>query len=830
MSVFSFFKSREGNWTEELPYRELHDGVMHLHSGHYEAGVILEVPNTAFMGSTRDLMLAFRHLVAVVLPNNARLRFTLETGPVDPNFLDGYKARLTATEPALRHLIEKRIELFEADWNEGGIRQWRVYCSVRLGSKRKNFLNLTTEERDERTRRMKGITEQLIETLGRVHFNARAMTNQDIFALCYRYLNPGLALSEPEQYRPSNRHYPAGAIKEIKGCTPATLRTRLGKSAVGNEELDHITLGNQYVKMFAIHTLPTADTFPGMIHAAEAAGRNFFLTIDVLTEQADKTMQLITSRAKKYEAAAETPDYYVDPETRVLNRETRDALEHAHKSGDKFYECSVGLTLFDSEPEVLKRRVRETASALAGIPGNPFMQLSHGVLKPYLNFAPFSGNEHDQKVSLTTSNIVHLFPISGPWKGSDEPVALYRNRYYGLTRIDPFDRKADAYNGLVIGQTGSGKTFYVQHLLSEFLADKTTQAVIIDRGSGYTPLVEAGHGVKIPIAVGGGTSINPFDIRPGATEPTDDEKTLILGVIRAMIPGEGGSKQELEDAILTAAITQVYAFSFRRLGNKSNFETPTLSTFVRKLEQLDEVNDRHMSGAHRDVAKDLAMRLQQWTGDSALGRFVDRQTNVPLSDARVVYYDTEGVRKHPQLRIVGTLLINNLVFQRVQQRLGQKTLIVLDEAWALIKESEAGKAFVEELFRRLRTTGSGALLVTQSYDDVKDIPGVVNNAPMMFCLKVGAQERELWQRSLKLSKDVMDLAEKVTSEKGKFTEALCIFRRGDGYVGSIIAVHPTKADYWTFTTDNIDKAKREAKITEHGSLDQAMPELEKLAA
>lgn len=108
MSIFSFFKPREGKWTEELPYRELHDGVMHLHSGQYEGGVVLEVPNTAFMGGTKDLMLAFRHVTAVVLPGNARLRFTLETGPARPGFLDAYKARITAEEPALRRLLEKR--------------------------------------------------------------------------------------------------------------------------------------------------------------------------------------------------------------------------------------------------------------------------------------------------------------------------------------------------------------------------------------------------------------------------------------------------------------------------------------------------------------------------------------------------------------------------------------------------------------------------------------------------------------------------------------------------------------------------------------------------
>ena len=274
MGVFSLFKPREGKLTEELPYRELQDGVMHLQNGQYEGGVMLELPNTAFLGNKADLMLAYRHIIGA-LPHNTRLRFSLETGPVQPDFLAAYKARLTATEPALRYLIEKRIQLFEADWRAGGIREWRVYCSVRLGRPRKKFLNLTAEACEARARRIRGITEQLTESLAGVGCKARAMTSQDIFALCYRYHNPGLALSEPEQYVPSERHYPAGAIEEIEGCTPATLRTRLGKSAVGNEELDHITVGNQFVKLFAMHTLPSGDTVPGLIHAAEAAGRNF---------------------------------------------------------------------------------------------------------------------------------------------------------------------------------------------------------------------------------------------------------------------------------------------------------------------------------------------------------------------------------------------------------------------------------------------------------------------------------------------------------------------------------------------------------------------------
>ncbi|MGL4609060.1 MAG: VirB4 family type IV secretion system protein [Trueperaceae bacterium] len=821
--------TRQGNTVELLPYAALtllnQAGIMHNRNGTYEVGVEVTVPNSLFTG-THPIINAFRHLLQTSLPAPSRLRTITEVVPMPMGFLDDYKARITATEPRLRHLLEARVQQFEEDWERSHLRAYRTFVTVRLGTPQRTFPGLSPQGLREREQEAQGMLGQLSSSLHRASFKPRHLTSDDSFGLCFRYLNPDFAQSKLGTYRETQQFYPTKAVTKLEGLRPSSLRAQLAKSPINNAGLGHIIVGNHFVRVFALHTTPGKETFAGMMHAAEAAGSHYYVITDIYVEPSQKAIGHITARARQFEAAALTENYFVDPETRVLRRDSNDALEHSYDTGDRFFKMSVGLVLFDENERTLKRRATETYAALSGIPGNPFMPLSHGCLTPFLNFAPLSGREHGQKVTLTTSNATHFMPVTGPWHGSKKAVAKYHNRYFGLTNIDPFDREADAYNGLIIGATGSGKTFLTQDLLSEFLAEGGTQVVIIDRGSGYKPLVEVAEGAVVELNVGGKTSINPFDLEADKTAPSDEDKMMLLNVLRAMIPGEPGATKEIEDAILMAAITQLYSYAYKRVHNTPTFVTPTLSDFVKKLEQLDEVNSFHLQDIHRDLAKNLAMRLQSWLGDTALGSFVDRPTNIPLSSARVVYYDTEGLRNNPQLKAVGTLLISQLVWKRVLARQNQRTLVILDEGWSMIQGNAAGEAFVGEMFRRFRTTGSGIWAISQSYADFANNPGIVNNVQNLLFLKSNADERELWKRSLNLPEGVISLAAQVTSAKAQFSEALYLVRRGEQFEGNIISLHPTPLSHLLFSTNHEDKAKRSALLEQYGTLENAVKQLE----
>lgn len=810
------FGNRKTNLLKSLPWHELQDGIMHNRDGSFEMSFEVLLPSTVFYSDYNQLLYGLKKGLEDELKEGMRLRFMLESGPANREVLTQIRKRVSTPEAELRYLLDKRADMLEQDWKNGDVRSWRAYCIVRVSTKAKKFFTLSQDTANERKSLCDAVRRKLSERFAAAGFSARPMDDQEMFRLVHRYMNPGQWHYEVPDYQRTWQRYSAKRVKKIPGFRPPTLRSQVAESKIDNRRPGHLTVGDHYVQMIAMNKQPDQRTFVTMMEEALKGGQKFFVVIDLYHQPSAKAADKARSRARRLETAAAQTDLYVDPETRYAANQSVGMVEHLVRTGDHLFLASVGFVLYDKELQNLNERTEHLYTRLQRVPGHPFRVLAQGLFTPFLDFAPFSGRDYSERVSLTTSNVTHLIPVDGPFLGAKEPVGVYRNRYFTTTKINPFS--GTNYNATIIGGSGSGKTFFMNHMLSEFLSDGSTQVVIIDRGGGYLPLVDLVKGASIPLRPGGGTCINPFDIAPGAFEPTDGEKQNLLKVIRAMIPGEVGSQREIEDAVLMAAIDQVYKGA-KYLDQETDtevFKPPTLTDYFKKLQIITEVGEMHADEKTREMANDLAVRLQGWTGNTPLGKFVDGQTNVPLSNARVVYYDTEGIAQAGQLKIVGTLLIANLVWQRVRQRRGQKTLAILDEGWSMLKESPEAQAFVEEMYRRFRRYGAGIWSVSQSYRDFAHLPGIVGNAEMFFGLRVSDKEREFWASEMDLPKRTQEACRMVHQVPGRYSEAMCMFKRESGWEGGIIVIQPTLADYWCFTTNDDDMALREQTVAECG--------------
>lgn len=813
---------REHNLLGALPYHEIEGGVMHNRDGSFEFGFTVELPVTVFYNNHEGLLGGLKHALDNELGEGLRLRFMLEGGPADREVLQRVRARVSAPETMLRYLLDERARLLEEDWHGGSLRGYRVYCLVRASTKPKKFFTLSPETVAERKTLCDDLRRRLMGAFEVAGYKGAPMGDAELFGLVHRYFNPGSWNYDLGEYTPTWHRYAKRTVEKIEGTRSPTLRAQLAESEIDNRRKDALIVGDHFVKMLALNKLPDRESFVTMMEGALHGGNKFFLVLDLHHQPYHHGTTVARARARRFDAAASQTDIHVDAETRFMANETTGLLDHLVATGDHLFLASVGFVLYDPDLRSLNSRVETLYTALQRVPGRPFRILTQGLFTPFLQFAPLSGLDYTERVTLTTANAAHFFPVSGPWTGAQNPTIYLRNRHYGVTGIDPFS--GTNYNGLVVGSSGAGKTFNLNYLLSDFLADHQHQVVIIDRGGGYAPLVEAADGVTIPLRPGGGTRINPFDLPPGQTEPSDEDKQNVLKVVRAMIPGEPGAEREVEDAVLLAAITQVYAGARRydRDRREEVFVTPTLSDLFRRLRSIDEVGEMRAGADVKELAGRLALRLQGWTGDTPLGRFVDGPTNIPLSDARVVYYDTEGISGAGQLSVVGTLLIANLVWGRVKARGDQKTLVVLDEGWAMLRGSPEARAFVEEMYRRFRRYGAGIWSVSQSYEDFKDLPGITNNTEMFFGLRSSEAERNLWASELRLPERTRHELAQVRQVKGEYGEMFCMFRRQSGWEGGIVAVHPTLADYWTFTTDADDMTKRDRMIELKGGLRPAI--------
>ena len=71
-----------------------------------------------------------------------------------------------------------------------------------------------------------------------------------------------------------------------------------------------------------------------------------------------------------------------------------------------------------------------------------------------------------------------------------------------------------------------------------------------------------------------------------------------------------------------------------------------------------------MPTAARAVADELALKLTDWTGDSAKGRFFDRETTIPFTDKSVVLYDTSPLEGFKDMKTVAIMTMTQLITER----------------------------------------------------------------------------------------------------------------------------------------------------------------------
>lgn len=828
-NVNLFNRPRERSLTEEFPYWEIHEGVMFLEDGRCEVGVELVLKPTLLLPQSEleGLLYMVRSVLRNGVPQGTRARLFVEAAPAPEETVQAYREAFDPTHPTARAIGEERHRFWHDLWARGQVMGRRAFLTVNYGRKRPRRLPFGKVELAERVKEGTKIRERIRMIAGGRGVEVREMDSQAVFGLAYRYLNPGSRASVP-RYRPTWQRYPRGAVEKMPGLKPPTLRTQLVRSEIDNSYREALYVGGRWVSMFTLYTIPD-ETYTEMGDVlALAGGGEFYLVVDFYHEPYEKALKALKARARRFYAASANTETYVDPNILVGQKETEGAIAHISQTGDHVYRVGVALILIEHEREALERRASQVVGRLSEIPGNPFRQLKNGLFEPWKSRAPFSGGMSDEVVSLLESNAADLVPLTGAWKGHDKPAVLFHNRFLSLTRFDPFTPTTSNWNGIIAGGSGSGKTFFTQYVLSDLLRRDEVDVVILDRGRNYEALVEAFGGAFIDIRPGGETAVNMFDLEEGEAEPSPEKLQDVLRFLRAVLPpGEDRTEEAVENAILEAAIEQTYKRASPDLPQpdgsyKKVYQGAHLSDLVQTLVLLDEVGSRPASSSEKEVARKMALRLQSWVGDSPKGQFLDRPTSVPLSQARVVCYELEGLKD--DLEIIGTLLIADLVWKRAKKGQGRRVLVVLDEAWKVFQSPYASR-LIEELYRRFRFLGGGIWSITQSLADFagEGPRALLQNTSFHFLLRLSRSEAELavMRDVLGMPDRAIAVHERLTGVKGVYSEALAWIRTGEGKEGEVIAVRPSPVDYWLFTSTREEVERRREATRRYGDVMRA---------
>lgn len=243
----------------------------------------------------------------------------------------------------------------------------------------------------------------------------------------------------------------------------------------------------------------------------------------------------------------------------------------------------------------------------------------------------------------------------------------------------------DVGHTLIIGPTGAGKTVLMNFLCAQAQKFKP-RMFFFDKDHGAEIFIRALNGVYTTIDPSADCNFNPLQL-----DDIGENRTFILEWLKVLVTSNGETLNSEDNRTLSQAVSGSF-----------------------KLEKKDRRLSNIVAFLGLGGPGSLAGRIEMWVGKGSHAKIFDNEfDNIDLFKARVFGFDMTELLKDP-VSLSPVLLY---IFHRINISLdGQRTMIVLDEAWALI-DNPIFAPKIKDWLKVLRKLNTFVIFATQSVED-----------------------------------------------------------------------------------------------------------------
>jgi len=328
-------------------------------------------------------------------------------------------------------------------------------------------------------------------------------------------------------------------------------------------------------------------------------------------------------------------------------------------------------------------------------------------LEAWLGTIPGQTFENVRRPLMNSLNLADIMPTTSIWAGSSRnPNPLQRDPetgrlapplLYGATSGNtPFRfslHTSDVGHSLVAGPTGAGKSTLLALIATQHLRYAGSRVFSFDKGMSMYALTRAVGGAHYePGADTSSLTFAPLSrVGESASERAWAEEWIEELCILQSVPVDAARRRRIHDAIGALAASD---------GGKS------VSHFV-NLVQDEEIRS--------------ALHFYTMTGRA--GELLDAQTDrLDLDGGRVATFELDHLLQAGDASKLIAVPVLLYLFHRIERSLtGAPTLILLDEAWALL-DHPIFSAKIREWLKTLRKANAAVVFATQSLADLRSSP------------------------------------------------------------------------------------------------------------
>ncbi|MBO2451627.1 ATP-binding protein [Actinomadura barringtoniae] len=400
----------------------------------------------------------------------------------------------------------------------------------------------------------------------------------------------------------------------------------------------------------------------------------------------------------------------------------------------RLFRLGLYLTVHATDSTELRAEV-ERVRALAASLLLDAQPTTFRALQGWTSTLPLGTDTIRMRRAFDTSALAAAFPFTSPDlhpQLGETPVVYGLNAYSsGVVLWDRFTQ--DNYNSVTIARSGAGKSYFTK-LEAARLMYHGVHVAVIDPEDEYARLADAVGGTRIALGAPE-VRFNPFDLPHGQGEDTLIRRALFIQTLIATMLGELIAPRTR--AVLDRAVIATYA----QAGITADPRTwkraaPLLDDLAAQLDYTAQAEDG--TETERAAAAELAARLAPFVSGSYRSLFSGATTTRP--EGHLIVFSLRNLAD--EVRPVGMLLALDAIWRQVVNPSDRRRrLVVVDEAWTLMQQSEGAK-FLYRLAKSARKHWTGLAVVTQDAADLlsSDLGrAVIANAATQLLLRQAPQ-------------------------------------------------------------------------------------------
>ena len=437
-------------------------------------------------------------------------------------------------------------------------------------------------------------------------------------------------------------------------------------------DFNHLKVDEKYYRTLYVVGYPRYVS-PSWLYSLITFDHPLYISMYIYPTESKNVLDDLKRKIAEMEATIEgdiKAGKVVDPTVQVALDDALALQAELAKGAERFFQFGLYITIPADSLEELNQLTKEVDSVLSSlliIARQSTLEMEEG----FKSTMPIFYDRLSVWRNMDTTSLATTFPFATASLTKNEGIMYGMNEHDGSLII--FDRfTLENANSVILGKSGGGKSFFVKLEASRLLM-MGVDVIIIDPENEYEKLTKSMGGEFVVFSTSSQYKINPFDLETVNAGPDElSNKILDLHSLMRVIMGDLTPSQ---DALLDRSLVLTY---------KEKGITQDPATFKNEPPLLEDLY-KVFIGMETPEAKELADRLEKFVSGSAAGIF-NQRSNFDIKNSFTVF----GIRDlEENLRPVAMYVVLDYIWNRVR-RDPKKRILIVDEAWYLIKQKDSG--------------------------------------------------------------------------------------------------------------------------------------------